>query len=438
MNHAASWAASAFFILGVTTSSLAIAAEGSIPNNENAVTTPKQFNSMFGKRLKSVDGSKVEISTAKDALSREMTTADGALQRLNFMYLNATLGTVSDVRDTSLVIGVFRAAQQEILVHYTDGSTELLTANSRGGLSIETRSPSGTVSCRSFYDEGHVFSIDERKAALAQFARHLGITDSPDKLELQSGCHAAAEPSRPPTPALSLTPTAKNAEEAAPGLMATTPARPGVVPAIANSPSVSSLFDKDQPLAPAIPSIGTVPAVVPVSPPSEAFESTNQTANTAIAEIIPTPDGLKEGPLPPTRPVNVGSSQGQPIDKIAANGAATATASTNPEPSAEQAGASSCLVVESNGRHWGFRNRCRYDVQFAYCSMDVGNALTFCRDGSVGGSVGPNGFGILVADENLKAVNVRHDFRWVACRGGAGEVVARLDHIDPPSGRCVR
>ena len=91
MNYAASWAPSALFILGVTTSSLAIAAEGSIPNNENAVTTPKQLNSMLGKRLKGVDGSRVEISTAKDALSREITTADGALQRLNFMSLNATL-----------------------------------------------------------------------------------------------------------------------------------------------------------------------------------------------------------------------------------------------------------------------------------------------------------------------------------------------------------
>ena len=31
-----------------------------------------------------------------------------------------------------------------------------------------------------------------------------------------------------------------------------------------------------------------------------------------------------------------------------------------------------------------------------------------------------------------------HDFRWVACGGGAGEVVVHLDRIDPPEGRCVR
>jgi len=77
-------------------------------------------------------------------------------------------------------------------------------------------------------------------------------------------------------------------------------------------------------------------------------------------------------------------------------------------------------------------------VQFAYCTMDDGNPLTSCREGSVGGSVAPNGFGVLVADENLRAINVHHDFRWVACRGGAGEVIARLDRTDPPTGRCVR
>src|SRR5438270_823382 len=32
-----------------------------------------------------------------------------------------------------------------------------------------------------------------------------------------------------------------------------------------------------------------------------------------------------------------------------------------------QKGASSCLSVESDGSHWGFKNGCGYTVQFAYC-----------------------------------------------------------------------
>src|SRR5204862_6364458 len=34
-----------------------------------------------------------------------------------------------------------------------------------------------------------------------------------------------------------------------------------------------------------------------------------------------------------------------------------------------QRGASNCLWVESDGSHWGFRNKCEYTVQFAYCLM---------------------------------------------------------------------
>jgi hypothetical protein len=100
-------------------------------------------------------------------------------------------------------------------------------------------------------------------------------------------------------------------------------------------------------------------------------------------------------------------------------------------------GASSCLSVESDGSHWGFKNRCGYTVQFAYCLMG-GTPLASCKDGAVVGSVAGNGFGALVTDESLKETDVAHDFRWVACQGGAGEVIPHLDETNPPSGRCVR
>jgi len=108
------------------------------------------------------------------------------------------------------------------------------------------------------------------------------------------------------------------------------------------------------------------------------------------------------------------------------------------QPAAETPkGASGCLSVESDGSHWGFKNKCGYTVQFAYCLMG-GSALASCKDGAVVGSVAGNGFGALVTDESLKETDVAHDFRWVACQGGAGEVIPHLDETNPPSGRCVR
>jgi hypothetical protein len=108
----------------------------------------------------------------------------------------------------------------------------------------------------------------------------------------------------------------------------------------------------------------------------------------------------------------------------------------------EQHDASHCLTVESDGLHWGFRNACGFDVQFAYCLAKGGDNLTACdaagAQGSITGSVPAKGFGALMADKSFSETDAEHDFRWLACDGGAGEVVAHLDRVDPPSGRCVR
>jgi hypothetical protein len=56
----------------------------------------------------------------------------------------------------------------------------------------------------------------------------------------------------------------------------------------------------------------------------------------------------------------------------------------------------------------------------------------------VSGSAAAGGFSPLFADKGLSDSNAEHEFRWVGCRGGAGEVVARLDTPDPATGRCVR
>jgi hypothetical protein len=111
-------------------------------------------------------------------------------------------------------------------------------------------------------------------------------------------------------------------------------------------------------------------------------------------------------------------------------------------PSGEK-DASRCLKVDSDGKTWGFRNACDFAVQFSYCMADGDNSLTACPPGgpvvtSVAGSVAANGFGALSADTSLKDKDGSYKFRWVACAGGAGDVVAHLDQSNPPSGRCER
>jgi hypothetical protein len=136
-------------------------------------------------------------------------------------------------------------------------------------------------------------------------------------------------------------------------------------------------------------------------------------------------------------PVTVKNSVVHAIDAMPAL-PASPMAEAAPDAPAGSQDASRCLSVESDGRHWGFRNACDFDVQFAYCLAAGGDSLTGCSGGGVAGSVAASGFGALLADKSFSESDAEHAFRWLACGGGAGEVVAHLDQADPPQGRCVR
>ena len=136
----------------------------------------------------------------------------------------------------------------------------------------------------------------------------------------------------------------------------------------------------------------------------------------------------------PNAPAQVEKTSFAPDRPLAASNALGGVpAAPPPEP-----GASNCLTVASDGEYWGFRNTCAKAVQFSYCQKSDANPLTSCKRTSVAGSVAANGFSPLVSDRGLAEKNVDHKFRWMACGGGAGEVVAHLDKVDPPSGRCER
>lgn len=133
--------------------------------------------------------------------------------------------------------------------------------------------------------------------------------------------------------------------------------------------------------------------------------------------------------------VAVRTSPVRPVDETAPS-VAEAVAALAPKAPDRDA-ASRCLKVDSDGSHWGFRNDCGFAVQFSYC-MAGASSLAACDKSPVAGSVAAHGFGALSADNSLKDKDAHHSFRWIACGGGAGEVLAHLDRFEPPAGRCER
>ncbi len=165
---------------------------------------------------------------------------------------------------------------------------------------------------------------------------------------------------------------------------------------------------------------------------SAAPASRPQTAAPVRLTAKPARAGEKVAAL---APVTVRQSAVHAIDPLPSVAAEVVTAART---SASPQDVSQCLHVESDGTHWGFRNGCAFDVQFDYCLARGGDGLTGCDAGGVRGSVAKESFGALLADKSFSEADAEHHFRWLACRGGAGEVVAHLDRADPPEGRCLR
>ena len=366
---------------GMTTNGFAAAPEGTAaPPKDTAGAPSPSLDVMVGRKLIAIDGSTIALMPAEGGLAREIIGSNGAVQKTMFEFINEKLGTVSDARNAANVIGVFRRTSAGIEAQYSDGSSETLAVNPSGGLTIETISITND-SCTAWYPEGHVFSLDERRAALTQFATKLGLADPADKKTASSKVACSALPA----PHTSDVPAKVEAVVRQAGL----PRSLGMPPAAASAAGLTTT-------------------------------------------------ALKQPDLAPLNPVEVRNSEVHPIDANVAQPPQLVASNDVPTSSADQRGASTCLAVETDGMHWGFRNHCGYSVQFAYCQMSGADQLASCRDGTLSGSVAANGFGSLVADEGLKGNDAVHDFRWVACQGGAGEVIPRLDQTNPPSGRCVR
>jgi len=332
---------------------------------EKSVIAPRGFDNISGKILTGVDGSRIALTLIEGGIERQITTAGGSSQKTTFTFMNDRLGTVVEDGGPAAganVTGFFRVTDNGVEVRYADGRAEMLTASTDGGLLMSLVSAGGDNSCRSWYPDGHIFSEDEKKAALAAYASKLGLP-SPVAVKVNS---CAPGPAAMPEP--------KTAKPSAKG------------------PAAHTAF---QPKAPKLANLETV--------------AVRESAVHTIDPMIPDADAAIASGLASSLPSAPGGRD-----------------------------ASHCLKVESDGYDWGFRNGCGFSVQFAYCAMQGGEGLNDCGRGGVTGSVAAGGFGALSADKSFSEANADHDFRWVACDGGAGEVIAHLDHADPPSGHCER
>lgn len=355
---------------------------------DTAAASP--FDGMLGATLTGVDGSTVSVAASEGGVVRTLTAADGSVQKSRFTLLGTGLGSVADENAPQQVIGLFHVTPAGVQIDYGDGHSELLAHDAGGGFVLTARGASGVTGCAAWYPQGHVFSVAERKAAVAAYARRLGVAEAAPASA--TGCTAAAPVPQAHLPA----PTHAPHHAAPPALHHTSLLAPAIMPAAKPAGSGGGL----QP--------------VPVK------DSTVHLIDAPVAGPVVAP-GVAAPPPPP--------------------------------PPADERVASNCLKVDSDGSYWGFRNHCGYSVQFAYCLLHGVDPMTACGDkdtnrdtnrdangGAAGvpGSVSANGFGALFADDSIAERDADHAFRWVGCRGGAGEVIAELDHAEPASGQCVR
>jgi hypothetical protein len=358
-------------------------------------TSKAPFGSVAGKTLTGVDGSSIALNLIEGGMELQVVPAEGTARKTTFTFMTDRMGTV--VEDSgapsagSSVTGFFRLTGKGVEIRYSDGRSAMLAASADGGVQMALDGDAGP-SCRAWYPGGHAFSDSEKKSALNAYASKLGLPVAAG--DTGEGCAAAPKP------------------QAA-----------NVAPQGAITPPVAS----------------AAPAPSKAKPERRAAAKTParlaKAASYHIGDYQP-PSSTKAG----LEPVSVKTSEVHTIDS-AITVPSTMVATAAPPSGKKDAG--NCLKVDSDGSHWGFRNACDFAVQFAYCMAGGSDNLSACGSKdtvttSVAGSVAAGGFGALMADTSIKDKDATHSFRWIACGGGAGEVVAHLDHFEPPAGRCER
>ncbi|MEO8300318.1 MAG: hypothetical protein ABI608_00920 [Rhizomicrobium sp.] len=374
------------FVKGVFVDGKLAGSETSVRTSGNVVAVSNvPFGGLSGKTLTAVDGSSIALTLIEGGMELQVVPAEGSPRKTTFTFMTDRMGTVVEDSGSqnagSSVTGFFRLTGKGVEARYADGRSAMLSASTDGGVQMALESDGGP-SCRAWYPQGHQFSDVDKRMALNAYASRLGLPIATS--DAGNGCSSA--------------PQAANA-----------------APAI-------------------VPPPATPPAVAPGPRPERRSEAKTQARRAKASYRI--------GDYRPDTEPAVKNSEVHAIDAAQAaipRSALQIGAVTPPDKS----NASQCLKVDSDGSHWGFRNSCAFAVQFAYCMAGGSDGLAACGTNDTGitgaaGSVAANGFGALITDTSLQDKDAAHNFRWIACGGGSGEVVAHLDRFEPPAGRCER
>ena len=125
-----------------------------------------------------IDGSALSLEPVKNRLDRVIISSDGSVSLTQFRLFNSRFGTVSEGDGNGDVTGIFAVNQKTLSVLYADGRSEILNFAADRTVSILAKASTGDAVCLSWYPAGHRFSARDRKSALAQYARRLGLIDA--------------------------------------------------------------------------------------------------------------------------------------------------------------------------------------------------------------------------------------------------------------------
>lgn len=373
------------FVLACALAQVAEAGETSAASPP--LESPAWLQPVAGVKLVAVDGSTMTLAPSEGGFALALTASGGASQRSTFAFMSDRLGTISDDTDTGHVVGFFRETDAGIEAQFADGRTQSLVANTAGGISLTARTAGGEASCTSWYPSDHIFGAAEKRAALAAYAERLGLADRSKKAV------------RAPAPVC--------------------------------APAIRIARKQALPSAPY--KIGMYRGAATTN--SGVAGLTQVAVRTSDVHLI---DGAVAAPLAAISPPAATAQPAAPVAQQPAPPASVPAQVTLASAVPDGRGASDCLTVESDGTNTGFRNHCAYGVQFAYCVQRAGDPAADCGAGAKAGAVSANGFVLLLPDSNIKSADAERDFRWVACSGSSGSVVAHLDRADPPAGRCTR
>src|ERR1051326_7286995 len=103
------------------------------PNSAPAASSPS-LDAVVGRKLVSIDGSTVTLTTLEGTLVRETVPANGAIRRTSFHFITDQLGTVMDQPNPNKAVGVFRMSKRDVTIQYADGGFAPKSATTGGGL----------------------------------------------------------------------------------------------------------------------------------------------------------------------------------------------------------------------------------------------------------------------------------------------------------------